>query len=121
MSALRRTAKPRWSACCGIAHAHTLPSSGWERSKCLGQTCFEAPNPCHAWPHAVEFLIHDYSLNGQTTADEAAHIIVAAEVVNTSSDIQQLSAVMATAMAHTFSDKGQVLADAICRSKAVEQ
>lgn len=61
----------------------------------------------------------DYAYNAQTAVDEAAHIIVAAEVVNTSSDVQQLPMVLAAVRAHTGSAAGQVLADAGYRSEAV--
>ena len=61
----------------------------------------------------------DYSYNAQTAVDEAAHIIVAAEVVNTSSDVQQLPMVLAAVRAHTGSNAAQVLADAGYRSEAV--
>ena len=43
----------------------------------------------------------DYSFNAQTAVDEAAHIIVAAEVVNTSSDVQQLPMVLDAVKANT--------------------
>ena len=43
----------------------------------------------------------DYSYNVQTAVDETAHIIVAAQVVNTSSDVQQLRMVLASVRAHT--------------------
>jgi hypothetical protein len=46
----------------------------------------------------------DCSYNAQTAVDEAPHIIVAAEVVNTSSDVQQLPMVLAAVKAHTQSD-----------------
>lgn len=61
----------------------------------------------------------DYCYNAQTAVDEANHIIVAAEVVNTSSDVQQLPMVLAAVRAHTESDAQQVLADAGYRSEAV--
>jgi len=61
----------------------------------------------------------DYSCNAQTAVDETAHIIVAAEVVNTSSDVQQLPMVLAAVKTHTGSAAGQVLADAGYRSEAV--
>ena len=61
----------------------------------------------------------DYSYNAQTAVDETAHIIVAAEVVNTSSDVQQLPMVLAAVKAYTGSAAGQVLADAGYRSEAV--
>ena len=61
----------------------------------------------------------DYSYNAQTAVDEAHHIIVAAEVVNTSSDVQQLPMVLAAVKAHTELNATQVLADAGYRSEAV--
>ena len=61
----------------------------------------------------------DYSYNAQTAVDETAHIIVAAEVVNTSSDVQQLPMVLEAVKAHTESDAQQVLADAGYRSEEV--
>lgn len=61
----------------------------------------------------------DYAYNAQTAVDETAHIIVAAEVVNTSADVQQLPMVLAALKAHTGSAAGQVLADAGYRSEAV--
>ena len=61
----------------------------------------------------------DYSYNAQTAVDETAHIIVAAEVVNASSDVQQLPMVLAAVRAHTGAQAAQVLADAGYRSEAV--
>jgi transposase len=61
----------------------------------------------------------DYCYNAQTAVDETAHIIVAAEVVNTSSDVQQLPMVLAALKATTGSPARQVLADAGYRSEAV--
>lgn len=61
----------------------------------------------------------DYAYNAQTAVDETAHIIVAAEVVNTSSDVQQLPMVLGAVKAHTGEHAGQVLADAGYRSEAV--
>ena len=61
----------------------------------------------------------DYAYNAQTAVDETAHIIVAAEVVNTSSDVQHLPVVLEAVRAHTGSAAGQVLADAGYRSEAV--
>ncbi|MDE2418873.1 MAG: IS1182 family transposase [Burkholderiales bacterium] len=61
----------------------------------------------------------DYSYNAQTAVDEMAHIIVAAEVVNTSSDVQQLPMVLKAVKEHTGSAAAQVLADAGYRSEAV--
>ena len=61
----------------------------------------------------------DYSYNAQTAVDEAAHIIVAAGVVNTSSDVQQLPMVLNAVEANTGASPAQVLADAGYRSEAV--
>ena len=61
----------------------------------------------------------DYSFNAQTAVDETAHIIVAAQVVNTGSDVQQLPVVLSAVKANTGAAPGQVLADAGYRSEAV--
>ena len=61
----------------------------------------------------------DYSYNAQTAVDETAHIIVAAEVVNTSSDVHQLPMVLSAVKANTGASALQVLADAGYRSEAV--
>ena len=61
----------------------------------------------------------DYSFNAQTAVDEAAHIIVVAEVVNTSSDVQQLPMVLNVIKDHLGASPVQVLADAGYRSEAV--
>lgn len=61
----------------------------------------------------------DYSYNAQTAVDETAHIIVAAEVVNTSSDVQQLPMVLSAVKANTGTSAAQALADAGYRSEAV--
>ncbi len=61
----------------------------------------------------------DFQYNAQTAVDECAHIIVAAEVVNTSSDVQQLPMVLNAVKAHTGATAAQVLADAGYRSEAV--
>ena len=61
----------------------------------------------------------DYSFNAQTAVDGTAHIIVAAEVVNTSSDVQQLPMVLDAVKANTGAAPFQVLADAGYRSEAV--
>jgi transposase len=61
----------------------------------------------------------DYSYNAQTAVDETAHIIVAAEVVNTSSDVQQLPMVLSAVKANTGASAAQALADAGYRSEAV--
>lgn len=59
----------------------------------------------------------DYSYNAQTAVDEAAHIIVAAEVVNTSSDKKQLPMMLSAVKAHAGESAVQVLADAGYRSE----
>ena len=61
----------------------------------------------------------DFQFNAQTAVDETAHIIVAAEVVNTSSDVQQLPMVLKAVKEHTGTSAAQVLADAGYRSEAV--
>jgi transposase len=61
----------------------------------------------------------DYCYNAQTGVDEAAHIIVAAEVVNTSSDVHQLPMMLDAVQSHTGLQASQVLADAGYRSEAV--
>lgn len=61
----------------------------------------------------------DYSYNAQTAVDETAHIIVACELVNTSSDVQQLPPVLDAVKANVGASAGQVLADAGYRSEAV--
>jgi transposase len=61
----------------------------------------------------------DYSYNAQTAVDETAHIIVAAELVNTSSDVQQLPRVLDAVKANVGAMASQVLADAGYRSEAV--
>ena len=43
----------------------------------------------------------DHAYNAQTAVDEAEHIIVLAEVANTSSDVQQLLMVLDALKAHT--------------------
>jgi len=61
----------------------------------------------------------DYCYNAQTAVDEAAHIIVAAELVHTSSDVQQLPMVLQAVKSHLDACPQQVLADAGYRSEAV--
>ena len=61
----------------------------------------------------------DYSYNAQTAVDETAYIIIAAEVVNTSTDVQQLLMVLDAVQTHTGAQPAQVLADAGYRSEAV--
>jgi hypothetical protein len=51
--------------------------------------------------------------------DEPAHVIVAAEVVYASSDVQQLPMVLAAVNSHPASNAAQVLADAGYCSEAV--
>jgi transposase len=61
----------------------------------------------------------DYAYNGQTAVDEQARIIIAAELVNTSADVQQMPAVLQV-IHNTFEqDPVQVLADAGYRSEQV--
>jgi transposase len=61
----------------------------------------------------------DYCYNAQTAVDETAHIIVAAELVNTSSDVQQLPRVLDAVKDNLDACPAQVLADAGYRSEAV--
>lgn len=61
----------------------------------------------------------DFCYNAQTAVDEAAHIVVAAEVVNTGSDRKQLPMVLGALKAHAGENAVQVLADAGYRSEEV--
>jgi len=61
----------------------------------------------------------DYSYNAQTTVDETAHIIVAAEVTNTAADSAQLPVMLQAVKANLGADPEQALADAGYRSEAV--
>ncbi|MEO8728039.1 MAG: IS1182 family transposase [Rhodoferax sp.] len=61
----------------------------------------------------------DYQYNAQTAVDETAHIMVAAEVVNSSTDVQQLPMVLDAVRTHMGAQAAQVLADAGYRSEAV--
>jgi transposase len=61
----------------------------------------------------------DYAYNGQTAVDEHARIIVAAELVNTSADVQQMPAVLQAVHDTLKQDPAQVLADAGYRSEQV--
>jgi Transposase DDE domain len=61
----------------------------------------------------------DFQFNAQAAVDAHAHIIVAAEVVNTSSDVQQLPMVLKAVKAHTGAQAAKVLADAGYRSEAI--
>ncbi len=58
-----------------------------------------------------------YSYNAQTAVDETAQNIVAAEVVNTSSDVQQLPMVLNAVKEYTGASPAQVLADAVSSSR----
>lgn len=61
----------------------------------------------------------DYSYNAQTAVDEAAHIIVAAEVTHTAADSAQLPVMLQAVKANLGADPEQALADAGYRSEAV--
>jgi transposase len=61
----------------------------------------------------------DYSYNAQTAVDDAAHIIVAAELVNTSADVHQLPHVLKVVHETFEQDAKQVIADAGYRSEKV--
>jgi hypothetical protein len=61
----------------------------------------------------------DYAYNGQTAVDEQARIIIAAELVNTSADVQQMPAVLQAIHSALSQDPAQVLADAGYRSEQV--
>lgn len=61
----------------------------------------------------------DYRYNAQTAVDETAHIIIPAEVVNTSAHVQQLPMVLGAVQTHAGSQPAQLLADAGYRSEAV--
>jgi hypothetical protein len=60
----------------------------------------------------------DYSYNAQAAVDEAAHIIVAAELGNSAADSGQLPTVLAAVLRDAGADPRQVLADAGYRSEA---
>ena len=61
----------------------------------------------------------DYSYNAQSAVDETAHIIVAAELVNSAADSGQLAALLAAIRRDAGDDAAQVLADAGYRSEAM--
>lgn len=64
----------------------------------------------------------DYAYNAQAAVDEHAHIIVAAELVNSAADSGQLATVLAAVKRDVVDDAKQVLADAGYRSETmVEQ
>lgn len=62
---------------------------------------------------------YDYSYNALTAVDEAAQIVVAAELTNIASDGDQLPVILAGVKAKLGEDAKQVLADAGFRSEAV--
>jgi hypothetical protein len=61
----------------------------------------------------------DYCYNAQAAVDETAHIIVAAELTNSSVDSRQLPVVLDAVKANMGAEPKQVLADAGYRSEAV--
>ena len=61
----------------------------------------------------------DYSYNGQLAVDEAAHIIVAAQLTNQAADNAQLPKMLRAVRQAVGQDPRQVLADAGYRSEAV--
>jgi transposase len=61
----------------------------------------------------------DYAYNAQAAVDETAHIIVAAELVNSAADSGQLAMVLAAIKRDAGDDPRQVLADAGYRSEAM--
>jgi hypothetical protein len=62
---------------------------------------------------------YDYSYNGHTAVDEAAQIVVAAELTNNAADSERLPVLLAAVKANLEQDAQQVLADAGFRSEAV--
>ncbi len=63
----------------------------------------------------------DYCFNAQAAVDDAAHIIVAAELTNNGSDAGRLAPMLDAVHANTGEHPGQVLADAGYRSEATFQ
>ena len=61
----------------------------------------------------------DYCYNAQTAVDDAAHIIVAAELTNSGADSRQLPRMLEAVRQMAGDDPRQVLADAGYRSEAV--
>jgi transposase len=61
----------------------------------------------------------DYAYNAQNAVDETAHIIVAAELVNSAADSGQLAMVLAAVKRDVGDDPKQVLADAGYRSESM--
>jgi transposase len=62
---------------------------------------------------------YDYSYNAHTAVDEAAQIVVAAELTNNAADSERLPVLLAAVKANLEQDAQQVLADAGFRSEAV--
>ena len=62
---------------------------------------------------------YDYSYNAHTAVDEAAQIVVAAELTNNAADSDRLPVWLAAVKANLGTDADQVLADAGFRSEAV--
>ncbi len=62
---------------------------------------------------------YDYSYNAHTAVDEAAQIVVAAELTNNAADSERLPVLLAAVKANLEQDAQQVLADARFRSEAV--
>ena len=62
---------------------------------------------------------YDYSYNAHTAVDEAAQIVVAAELTNNAADSDRLPVLLAAVKANLGTDADQVLADAGFRSEAV--
>lgn len=61
----------------------------------------------------------DYSYNAQAAVDEAAHIVVAAELTDNAADSGALPVLLAAVQANVGAEPAQVLADAGYRSEAV--
>lgn len=61
----------------------------------------------------------DYAYNAQAAVDETAHIVVAAELVNSAADSGQLATVLAAVKRNVGDDAELVLADAGYRSEAM--
>ena len=62
---------------------------------------------------------YDYSYNAHTAVDEAAQIVVAAELTNNAADSDRLPVLLAAVRANLGQDADQVLADAGFRSEVV--
>jgi transposase len=62
---------------------------------------------------------YDYSYNAHTAVDEAAQIVMAAELTNNATDSERLPVLLAAVKANLEQDAQQVLADAGFRSEAV--